>query len=333
MLSRHGKSPALMELVVPRLVDTIEISAYSDNKHQFIRLMEMIYALYRNRKQSTLVFIDTFSTNAFWYCFILAIMCRNLKIPYIPILHGGLFEKRLKRTPFFCKQVFSYSAINLSPSIFLKNVFEQHSFKVFHLPNFLELENYPFYSRIAVRPKLLWVRAFHEIYNPFMAVNVVKLLKDKFPDVSLTMVGADKDGSLDKVKKMAENLRVKDHINLTGYLSKSEWINLSVKHDFFLNTSTADNMPVSVMEGMSLGLVVISTNVGGIPYLLQNNVDSYLVNSNDAEAMADRIAQVLESPQVAQNLTSNAREKCEAYSWNLVKEQWLNILNQYDKKS
>lgn len=333
MLSRHGKSPALMELVVPRLIEYVNIKAYSNKKRQLSRLIEMIYALWRNRKKCTLVFIDTFSTNAFWYCYILAMMCRIFRIPYLPVLHGGLFEQRLIRTPRLCKQVFAHSATNLSPSFFLKQLFEKYTYKVVHLPNFIELENYPYKIRTIIKPKLLWVRAFHEIYNPFMAISAVKLLKNKFPDVLLTMVGADKDGSMQKAKKMSVNLDIHEHLLFTGYLSKDEWINLSKDYDFFLNTSTADNMPVSVIEGMSLGLVVVSTNVGGIPYLLDNNVDSYLVDNNDAVAMADRIVYVLNNPQVGKELSTMARRKSEAFSWNIVKEQWLSIINSYEKKT
>lgn len=333
MLSRHGKSPALMELVVPRLVEYVNIRAYSNEKRQLIRLTEMMHALWKNRKQCTLVFIDTFSTSAFWYCYILAIMCRIFEIPYLPVLHGGLFEQRLTRTPRLCKHVFAHSATNLSPSLFLREVFERFNYKVAHLPNFIELENYPFKIRTSIKPNLLWVRAFHEIYNPFMAVTVVKLLKDKFPNVSLTMVGADKDGSMERTKEMASDLGVKEHLLFTGYLKKDEWINLSKNYDFFINTSTADNMPVSVMEGMSLGLVVISTNVGGIPYLLQDKVDSYLVENNDAAAVVDRIVYVLNNPEVGRDLSRRARKKCETFSWNIVKEQWLSIINSYEKKA
>ncbi len=332
MLSRHGKSPALMELIVPRLSKHINIKAYSDQKSQVGRLVQMMMAVVRYRSQCSLVMIDTFSTTAFWYCYILSMMCRLFNIPYLPVLHGGLFETRLKQTPRLSRQVFNHAAANISPSLFLKQIFEQNQYTVINIPNFISLEDYPFGNRTLFKPRLLWVRAFHEIYNPYMAIQAIKLLADQFPEASLTMVGSDKDGSMERSKQMARELGVEDRINFTGYLSKEEWIGLSAEHDFFINTSTADNMPVSVMEGMSLGLVVISTNVGGIPFLLRDRVDAYLVDSNDSKSMADRIKEVILQPQVGRQLTEAARHKSETFSWPIIQAQWLLTINQFKKK-
>ena len=59
--------------------------------------------------------------------------------------------------------------------------------------------------------------------------------------------------------------------------------------DIFLNTTGVDNAPVSVVEAMACGLCVVSTNVGGIPYLLEHEYDSLLVPSNDPAAMATAV--------------------------------------------
>lgn len=292
----------------------------------------MMLALMRHRSQCSLVIIDTFSTTAFWYCYILSMMCRRFNIPYLPVLHGGLFENRLNRTPRLCRHVFSHSAANVSPSLFLKQIFEHHQYTVIHIPNFISLEDYPFGNRALFKPRLLWVRAFHEIYNPFMAIQVVKLLVDQFPNASLTMLGAEKDGSMERSKQLAKELGVEDKITFTGYLSKPDWIALSSQHDFFINTSTADNMPVSVMEGMALGLMVISTNVGGIPFLLRNGVDAYLVDSHDSKSMADRIKDVVHQPHLGKQLTEAARQKSETFAWPIIREQWLFMINQFKMK-
>ena len=103
------------------------------------------------------------------------------------------------------------------------------------------------------------------------------------------MVGPDKDGSLSVVKQKATDLDVLDSIYFTGRLSKKEWISKSCDFSFFINTTNADNTPVSVMEAMALGFPVITTNVGGIPYLFINGVEGIQVPANDANAMADAI--------------------------------------------
>ena len=99
-----------------------------------------------------------------------------------------------------------------------------------------------------------------------MAVKVLQQLQKQYPSATLTMVGPDKDGSLQTTKDFAKSLGIT--VNFSGQLTKEEWWELASKHDIFINTTHFDNTPVSVMEAMALGLPVVSTNVGGIPYLL-----------------------------------------------------------------
>ena len=137
------------------------------------------------------------------------------------------------------------------------------------------------------------------------------------------MVGPDKDGSLNEVKKMAREKNLNCHFK--GKLSKEEWIKLSEGYDIFINTTLIDNTPVSVIEAMALGLPVVSTNVGGIPYLISNEENGLLVKPRDAEAMAKGILRLMENPEFAENLSKKGRLKAEKFNWPEVKQLWLRI--------
>jgi glycosyltransferase involved in cell wall biosynthesis len=78
---------------------------------------------------------------------------------------------------------------------------------------------------------------------------------------------------------------------------------------------------------MSLGLAVVSTNVGGMPMLIENNTDGVLVTVNNAKAMASEIDQLIKKPEEAQLITKNARDKVEAFAWEKVKTDWNGVLN------
>jgi glycosyltransferase involved in cell wall biosynthesis len=99
----------------------------------------------------------------------------------------------------------------------------------------------------------------------------------------------------------------------------------------FLNTSTIDNAPVSVLEAMACGLDVISTNVGGIPFLLQHEHDALLVPPNDAAAMADSVRCLLSRPDLAERLSRNARAKTEQMDWPVILPQWEQLLLEAQK--
>jgi glycosyltransferase involved in cell wall biosynthesis len=169
----------------------------------------------------------------------------------------------------------------------------------------------------------VWLRAFHQIYNPSLAIRVVALLADEFPDVRLTMVGPDKgDGSLPAAQQLAEELGVQEKVNFIGGVPKGDvpaWLN---KGDIFINTTDVDNTPISVLEAMACGLCVVSTNVGGIPYLLDDQRNALLVPPNDAEMMAAAVRRILLDSSLAKRLSGSARMKTEGFSWSKVLPIW-----------
>lgn len=157
-----------------------------------------------------------------------------------------------------------------------------------------------------------------------MALEVLKLVQEKYPSATLTMVGPPKDVSVEQVQTWARELQVE--VTVTGQLSKQQWIELSESHDVFINTTDVDNTPVSVMEAMALGLPVVSTQVGGIPYLIEHQQEGLLVPPKDPKAMAEALFQLLEDATLVESLTRNARAKVATFDWELVKKQWIKLL-------
>ena len=114
--------------------------------------------------------------------------------------------------------------------------------------------------------------------------------------------------------------------DLPEKMSKQDWVSLAVDYDIFINTTNYDNTPISVMEAMALGLVNVSTNVGGIPYLLTDTVEGILVEKDNSVAMTKAIDYIITNPQKALQLTINARSKAEQFDWSVVKHKWHKIL-------
>ena len=325
-LSKHGFTKTTIETLGLQLEQEGFDLYYASNKKSFpLRLLDMMRSVIIYRKQVSYILIDTYSTKALWYAFACSQLARIFTVKYIPILDGGDLANRLKNNPKLCRMVFANAYKNVAPSGYLKQVFESAGFtNVVHIPNCIEIDKYEFISRVELKPKLLWVRAFASIYNPEMAVKVLKQLQEKHPSATLTMVGPDKDGSLKATKDFADSIGVA--VNFTGQLAKEDWWQLASEHDIFINTTHFDNTPISVMEAMALGLPVVSTNVGGIPYLLTDKENALLVNDNDVVAMVDSICHLIENQQKTKELASNARNFIAQMDWNVVKEEWKQVL-------
>lgn len=326
-LGKHGKSPTTADILPIYLnAEGYKLITASDKRNKFHRLLHMVQVTYFNRHRIDIVLIDTYSTWNFYYAVIIAAICRHFKLEYIPILHGGNLQVRLKKSKSLSQKLFKGAKVNVSPSRYLKLIFEDSGFlNVIHIPNTLSIEEYPYFQRTYIKPKLLWVRSFSEIYNPLLALEIVEILKKQEIEVELCMVGPEKDGSMERCMKIVQDLNLP--IIFPGLVPKNEWIELSKRYDIFLNTTNFDNMPVSVMEAMALGLPVVSTNVGGIPFLIDSDVNGVLVDPNKPRDFVGAIQDLCDNPSKAQNISRNARNTVEKFDWKVVKEQWTNLID------
>uniref|UniRef100_UPI00404B5D9B glycosyltransferase family 4 protein n=1 Tax=Flavobacterium sp. TaxID=239 RepID=UPI00404B5D9B len=325
-LSKHGYNKTTVETLGNSFEEEGYVVFYSSSKkNQLLRLVDMILTTFKYAKKVDYIIIDTYSTSSFWYAFLCSQIARVFQTKYIPILHGGDLPKRLDSHPKLCKMLFKNAFKNVAPSNYLLSEFAKRGFQnLEYIPNSIELNNYSFKVRKSFEPKLLWVRAFATIYNPKMAVDVLKKLQVRFPNASLTMVGPDKDGSMETTKQYAKELNVE--VCFTNRLTKEEWIELSKDSDFFINTTHFDNTPISVMEAMALGLPVVTTNVGGIPFLLTHNQNAVLVNDKDSTAMANAILELVADNEKAILISKNARTFVEQMDWEEVKQKWNSLL-------
>lgn len=326
-LSKPNSNVTTLQLLASLLNEEgFEVCCTSSKVNQVFRLIDMLSSIVKYRKKINYILIDTYSTKNFYYALLSSQLARMLHLKYIPILHGGDLPNRLEYSPWMSKMLFGNSYRNIAPSNYLKTEFKKHGYVSDFIPNVLEINNYSFKQRINFQPKLLYVRAFQELYNPQMAIRTLAKLQKEFPLAELCMVGPDKDGSLQKCKDLAKNLGVDESIKFTGLLSKTEWHQLSIDYDIFINTTTVDNTPISVMEAMALGLAVVSTNVGGIPYLISNQVTGVLVTSNNDDAMVLAVKDVMCNYLKYSKITSVARNLVEQFDWVIIKEEWKALL-------
>ena len=297
----------------------------STRNNKALRLAEMLTLLARYKKTTDIVLIDTYGAMNFYYAYLVGKTCELLKMDYIPILHGGNLPERLEDSKNFSKDLFGKALMNVAPSKYLYQIFQDNNYPNTQIiPNSIKIENYPFKERFNFQPKLLWVRRFQKRYNPILAVEVLKIIADTFPNASMCMVGPDKDGSLHTARKLAETYNL--DVTFTGKLRKKQWAKLSGDYDFFINTTSIDNTPISVIEAMSLGLPIISTRVGGMDCLIEHNQDGILVPEKNPEVMASEILKLMENPEVATELSRKARLKVEQFDWEIVKEKWNLLL-------
>lgn len=325
-LSSHGNTQTSIETLGSFLESEGYKVFYASSKNNiFMRMLHMIFKTIKHSKEIDYVLIDTYSTLNFWYAVIISQLCRLFSMKYIAKLHGGDLPKRLENSKFLCNLVFKNAFVNIAPSDYLYKAFYDKGFtNIKYIPNTIEIEKYSFSNKEFDFPRLLWVRSFAKIYNPILAVKVLIKVKEKYPTATLCMIGPKKDDSYDEAIQFAKDNNVK--VLITGKLSKEEWVDLSVNYNVFINTTHYDNTPVSVIEAMALGFPVVSTNVGGIPYLIENNKTGFLVNDNDLDGMVNSVENIFVEIDSTNLVISNALDAVKKFDWEIIKKEWIQLL-------
>lgn len=326
-LSGPNANPTAMDTLGTHLQQSgFKVAFASAKQHKTLRLLDMLRVVLTYRTKTDYVLIDTYSTQNFYYAYAVSQLCRFLSLKYIPILHGGNLPSRLQTHPILSSQLFKNAYALVSPSIYLKQAFEARGYHhIRFIPNTIQIQNYIYQNKIIDTPKLFWLRSFKALYNPKMAVEVVALLKKKGIDCTLCMVGPDGgDGTLSEVKALAKKHNI--IIDIKGKLSKPEWVELSKNYNIFINTSSFDNLPVSIIEAMALGFPIVSTNVGGLPFLIADGKDGLLVEANNVPKMAESILRLINDNDLVAAISKHARDSALRFDWKEVGHQWDTLL-------
>ena len=311
-----------------------KIITTSNKVARFPRLADIVTTIWKYRGEYSVANVDVYSGAAFIWAEIAVWLLGKINKPIVLTLRGGNLPKFSTRWSNRVKKLLNSAYAVSAPSKYLKESMRYYRKDIRLIPNPLNLSSYKFQLRDNPSPQIVWLRAFHSIYNPTLAPRVLALLHKDFPNARLTMIGPDKgDGSLQMTRRKAEELGVSQWVDFPGGIPKTDVPNWLQKKDIFINTTNVDNTPVSVIEAMASGLCVVSTNVGGLPYLLDDGYDALLVPPDNPEKMADAIRKILTQPDLAARLSANARKKAETFDWSVVLPQWEELFLSLSKNA
>lgn len=307
--------------------DGVRVTRTSTRVARGTRLLDMLATAWARRRHYDAAVVDVFSGLAFVWAEAVCFELRRLGKPYVLTLHGGSLPEFATRWPGRVRRLLGSARVVTAPSGFMHARMAAYRDDIALIRNAVDTRAFAFVARTSARPRLIWVRAFHAQYNPSLAIDVLAAIRPRFPEATLTMIGPDKgDGSLDAVRARARALGVADHLALLGRVPHEAIAHHLAEADVFVNTTDVDNTPLSVLEAMASGLCVVSTAVGGLPYLLDDERSALLVPPRDPVAMARAVERVLGEPGLAERLSHGARARASEHDWAHVLDQWTRTL-------
>lgn len=329
MLGRNADYITTQGQIVADLfaVEGYQITCVSSKINRTARLAEIILTLIKDHRKFDVVLLEVYSGLYFIIASVAGLLCKIFRLPLIMILHGGNLPAFTKKHPFWTKKILNQADHLVAPSTFLAEKIGDSGYEIQVISNVVDIDSYIYRERSNISPRLIWMRSFHPIYNPEMAIKVLAKLRQSEPDATLTMAGNDK-GLEDEVKTLAEKLGLSGAVRFTGFLDLEKKIKEFSAADIYINTNRIDNMPVSVVEARALGLPVIATNVGGLPYLIENGKNGFLVANNDVDAMVESIKMLLDNPELTRKISRNGRALAENSAWTTVRSEWEKLIDE-----
>lgn len=290
-----------------------------------LRLLDMLSAPLRFRRTYATAVIDVFSGLSLVWAVAASLSVRVCGKPYVMVLHGGALDPAAAYARWL-RNAMKHASQVVTPSRRLASLFSSSVLPVRWIPNGLDVARYPFRLRVEPQPRLVWLRALHEIYNPGLAVRTLAMLGE-WPKATLALYGRlSRRPAAREIDRLAGALGVRDRTLLAGPVPKARVPHVLAAHDIFLNTTQFESFGVSVLEAGACGLCIVTTNVGELPYVWQHDHDALLVPPNDPEAMAAAVRRILTEPDLAARLSENARRKAEQFDWSAVLPQWESLL-------
>ncbi len=256
-------------------------------------------------------------------------------VPVIINYRGGEAGAFFDKSFFWVKPSLDRTTEIIVPSGFLQAVFSKRGYTTRIVPNIIDL------SRFSPKEgsdhsllqkdviNILATRNLEPIYDNATVLRAFKLVKEKFSATHLIIAGSGfEEGFL---KKLAKDLDIEDSVTFTGRIDNKDMPALYQNADIMVNGSLVDNMPISILEALACGTPIVSTNVGGIPQLVEHERTALLVGAKDHVAMADALCILISDKPKRIKIRENGLESINQYTWFNVKNRLLPIYNEIVK--
>ena len=223
----------------------------------------------------------------------------------------------LKRCAWCTRPFFQMADVNTTPSRFLAQVIQRRvGVPVSIVPNIVDFSSFRYRQRTSFQPKLLVTRHLEPLYDMESIIRAFQQVQKRFPEASLSIVGSGSQEAY--LRDLADRWRLSG-VEFLGHVQHEALPEIYDQCDILVNASRVDNFPGSLMEASAAGLLVVSTNAGGIPFIYEHRKSALLVDVGDWEALAAEVVHALDDQVLARTLTAAAVELCMQCDWRNVR--------------
>ena len=318
-----GISVQVKALTNKLLGESIDCTIFSTKGHVIKRILAPLRLLNVGRDYD-IYHIHACSAKGFFPAVIGITIGKILKKKIILTYHGGGAESFFNSHKKFVKFFLTLTDHNIVLSGFLAEIFSDNGIPCSIIPNIIEPPESKVQKDKKIEPNFICIRSFTETYNIKCLLKAFIKVKKEFPEAKLKLLG---DGPLRlELESFVDNSGVKD-VTFEGQVDNGEISKYLREASIMVSPSNFDNMPVSILEGMKAGNLIIASNVGGIPYMIKDGRNGLLFTPDNDNELARKMIWALYNNEESISIINNSFEDLKKYSWNEIKKDLFFLYN------
>lgn len=172
---------------------------------------------------------------------------------------------------------------------------------------------------VQVTPRILVALPLERFHSLPCVIKAFKLVKQKYPRAEMVISGQGRQARLLQSMIADERLTAVSIDTSGDEASFYEQLNQS---DVLVNSSALDYVPASVLVAMAAGLPVVTTQHPSTSELIDDRTNGLFFKVNDHQALADRLIELVESPELVRTLARQGRQSASRHQWKHAESQW-----------
>ena len=268
----------------------------------------------------------------------IAVCALTRKYPLIVTIHQGMADEiknrlspslrryiKLKINPYLEKRMLKRAShiIVLSPHV--KEYFSDLKSKITVIPNgvdFEEIQNSG-QKRDIAHPSIFFAGRLEKVKGVNILLRAIPHIKRLIPDVKVYIAGSGSEEN--KLKNLVKELNLTENVRFLGFISGDAKWSYYKSIDLCVVPSINEAFGLSSLEAMACGKPVVASNVGGIPYVVENGKTGLLFECGNIDDLAEKIIALLQNKELREKMEKAGQERAKEFSWDKITDRTVEL--------
>lgn len=320
-----------------RIFPEFNIIVNSNGKNAIANLLQLLYSLVATTlrlifcRNIRIVHIHTASYNSFKRSVLFISLAKFFKRKVVIHIHGGGFKEYYeKNTSFVHKNLLKCDTI-IALTEYWKEFFEGLGFEnVIVVPNVVDSPTIQERKCDDGKTHILYLGLITKAKGIFDLIDTIYEHKEELNGKIILHIGGN--GETATLQSIINECGLSKIVRFEGWVSGDKKVELLNNTDVFILPSYTEGLPISILEAMSYRLPVISTPVGGIPEVVRDGENGFLIKPGDKDALHNAIVRLANDEELREKMGNISYSKVQPHLPEIVAKELEDIYKHLLKK-